>query len=267
MSKKVLILSDFVGFGNVAMSTARSVLTAMGCDVFCLPTAVISNTFNLGSFAALDTTAYLQQAVSVWEKLGFSFDAVFVGYLAGPEQAEWAAQQCRKWQAAGAAVFFDPIFADNGRLYNGIGEAHIAFLREMMALSDVFLPNMTEAQLLAGMPCQEVVTDPEALLSQLGGKTVIVTGAKTVQGSVVLYRETLMRLFPYEPIPGAFSGAGDLFSAVLIGETLNGKPMPEAIECAMKKTAQIIRHASQDGWQGSGLPAERYFYLLDSTLK
>lgn len=263
MSKKVLILSDFVGFGNVAMSTARAVLTAMGCEVYCLPTAVFSNTFNLGRFAALDTKAYLQQAASVWQELGFAFDAVFVGYLADAEQAAWVVQQCQSWKADGAKVFFDPIFADNGRLYNGIGQSHITFLREMMAAAEVFLPNMTEAQLLAGMACQEVIADPEALLSRLGGTEIIITGAKTEQGCAVLYRGEALRIFPYDPVPGSFSGAGDLFSAIVIGEAMNQKTMPEAIECAMKKTAQIIRHASQDGWQGTGLPAERYFYLLN----
>lgn len=259
MSKKVLVLSDFVGFGNVAVSTARSVLTAMGCDVFCLPTAVFSNTFNLGAFAALDTTDYLRRAVSVWEELGFSFDAVLVGYLADPEQAAWVAEQCRRWQERGAVIFFDPIFADNGRLYNGIGGAHMEFLREMMLLSDVFLPNATEAQLLAGVEYREVLADPEALLSRLGGRAAVITGAKTEAGSAVLLREEAVRIFPYEPIPGSFSGAGDLFSAILVGEAMQAKAMPEAISCAMEKTAQIIRRASQDGWNGTGLPTERYF--------
>lgn len=52
----ILILSDFVGCGNVAMGVARSVLTHMGHNALCLPTALISNTWNLGAPAVLDTT-------------------------------------------------------------------------------------------------------------------------------------------------------------------------------------------------------------------
>ena len=59
----ILILSDFVGCGNVAMGVARSVLTHMGHNALCLPTALISNTWNLGAPAVLDTTAYLQEAL------------------------------------------------------------------------------------------------------------------------------------------------------------------------------------------------------------
>ena len=60
----ILILSDFVGCGNVAMGVARSVLTHMGHNALCLPTALISNTWNLGAPAVLDTTAYLQEAIA-----------------------------------------------------------------------------------------------------------------------------------------------------------------------------------------------------------
>ena len=64
MEKHILILTDFVGYGNVAMATARAVLTRMGHRVYCLPTALISNTWNFGSCAQLDTTEYLKTS---WE--------------------------------------------------------------------------------------------------------------------------------------------------------------------------------------------------------
>ena len=82
----ILILSDFVGCGNVAMGVARSVLTHMGHNALCLPTALISNTWNLGAPAVLDTTAYLQEALAAWERLGIQPEGVLLGYLADEAQ-------------------------------------------------------------------------------------------------------------------------------------------------------------------------------------
>ena len=85
--KHILILSDFVGYGNVAMATSRAVLTRLGHRVYCLPTALISNTWNFGACAQLDTTAYLRDALETWQQLGFRLDGVLMGYIADEAQA------------------------------------------------------------------------------------------------------------------------------------------------------------------------------------
>ena len=128
----ILILSDFVGCGNVAMGVARSVLTHMGHNALCLPTALISNTWNLGAPAVLDTTAYLQEALAAWERLGIQPEGVLLGYLADEAQTVFIEEQCRRWREKGIKIFLDPIFADNGKLYRGITAARIAFLKRLL---------------------------------------------------------------------------------------------------------------------------------------
>lgn len=253
MEKNILILSDFVGYGNVAMATSRAVLTKCGCTVYCLPTALISNTWNFGACAVLDTTEYLRQSLANWEQLGFRLDAVLIGYIADEKQADFLAQCCEKWHDAGIPVYLDPIFADNGKLYRGITQERIDFLRKLLPLMDGIFPNATESCFLAG------TETPKKALSVLAGLTqgkVIITGAD----STVLLRDGENRYtLPYTPIPGNFSGAGDAFTALFLGSLLNGASAKESAETAIAKTAEWITASLDSTWQGMGLPVERFF--------
>lgn len=253
MEKHVLILSDFVGYGNVAMATSRAVLTRMGCTVFCLPTALISNTWNFGSCATLDTTDYLRRSLENWDQLGFPLDAVLIGYIADETQAEFLAHQCKKWHEQGIQVYLDPIFADNGKLYRGITEKQISFLHALLPLMDGIFPNATESCFLAGA---ETPLQALSLLGQMTDGKIIITGA---DNAVLLRDGQKEQTLPYTPVPGSFSGAGDAFTAVCLGGILAGKNPEESARAAIETTKAWIARSQAENWQGMGLPVERYF--------
>lgn len=257
MEKRILILTDFVGCGNVAMATSRAVLTRLGHGVCCLPTALISNTWNLGSCAQLDTTGYLKAALENWDKLGFRFDGVLLGYIADENQAAFLAEQCESWHRAGVPIFLDPIFADNGKLYRGITQERLDFLKNLLRQVDFVLPNLTEAQFLTGEadPCRALRG-----LMELGARGAAITGVPLGEENAVLLAlgaetETL----PYTPIPGNFSGAGDAFTALFTGGILSGKSPRESAQTAIRTTKQWIQQSQTNPSAIIGLPVERYF--------
>ena len=248
----ILILSDFVGCGNVAMSTARAVLTRMGHDALCLPTALLSNTWNLGTPAALDTTTYLQEALARWQQLGICPAGVLIGYLANREQAEFVEQQCRLWRAQGATVFLDPIFADNGKLYRGITPERLSYLKTLLPRIDYVLPNATEAQFLTGE------ADPMAAaraLVQLGAGCAVITGVED-HGVVLSQGQESLRL-DYTPVPGHYSGAGDSFTALFAGNILNGVSPVHSARAAADTLSRWIALYRQAPSPVTGLPVER----------
>lgn len=257
MEKHVLILSDFVGYGNVAMATSRTVLTKLGHRVYCLPTALISNTWNFGSCAQLDTTAYLAAALETWQQLGFRFDGVLIGYIADEAQARWIGAQCQGWHQAGVELFLDPIFADNGKLYRGITAQRLDFLRELLKQVDYVLPNASEAQFLTGE------TDPlQALkeLMDLGARGAVITGVpRGEENAVLLGCAGQTQCLPYRPIPGNFPGAGDAFTALFAGGILAGASPIASARTAIDTTKRWIQKSLEEHWQGMGLPVERYF--------
>lgn len=254
MEKHILILSDLVGCGNVAMATARAVLTRMGHRVYCLPTALISHTWNLGPSATLATTDYLRRTAELWQQLGFPLDGVLIGYLADEEQARWVKEQCHMWRQQGAVIFLDPVFADNGKLYRGITREQVALLGQLLEAADYVLPNLTEARFLTGED------DPLLALSALPCPGAVITGVPQAQGSAVLLRRGAERMvLPYDPVPGSFSGAGDAFSALFAGGILSGEQPRDAAQHAMDATKQWIQRSLEEGFGGVGLPVERYF--------
>lgn len=255
--KHILILSDFVGYGNVAMATSRAVLTKLGHRAYCLPTALISNTWNFGACAQLDTTDYLRQALETWEGLGFRLDAVLLGYIADSRQAAFLGQRCRDWHRVGVKLFLDPIFADNGKLYRGITPERLDFLRELLGQMDYVLPNLSEARFLTGEQ------EPNAALralGKLGAKHPIITGVSGEEGqAVLLLEEGRVHTLAYEPVPGNFSGAGDAFSALFAGGILSGLSPRDSAQGAIRETTRWIKQSLEENWNGMGLPVERYF--------
>lgn len=266
MEKNVLIMSDFVGFGDVALATARSILTGMGCHVFCLPTAILSNTWNYGNCAVLDTTDYMRSAMETWNTLAFPFDAVLIGYVANEKQVRWIEEQCKRWHAGGIRILLDPLFADHGKLYHGISPKQIDLLRVLMGYADDILPNVTEAQFLAGVPVQKPVLsrwELDSIVFEMAKWTsgrILVTGANVgSEQAVAAWDGQQVHLFPYESIPGSFSGTGDVFAALFLGACLKGMALADAVLYAITQTRFYLQQMVNCGWQGTGIPVERFF--------
>lgn len=88
MSKKqVLLINDICGYGKVATAAMLPLLSYMGHSVYNLPTALVSNTLDYGTFNILDTTEYIKGVFPVWKELGFGFDAIATGFIVSERQA------------------------------------------------------------------------------------------------------------------------------------------------------------------------------------
>lgn len=79
-SKRILLVNDMAGYGKVALAAMIPILSSARHQVFNLPTALVSNTLDYGTFDILETTGYMRGAIDAWEKLGFEFDAVATGF-------------------------------------------------------------------------------------------------------------------------------------------------------------------------------------------
>ncbi len=91
MRDKILLINDLPGYGKVALAAMIPVLSHMGFDLYNLPTALISNTFDYGKFEILETTEYMKNTISVWKELGFNFDGISTGFIGSEEQVRLVA--------------------------------------------------------------------------------------------------------------------------------------------------------------------------------
>ncbi len=272
MTKNILLINDMPGYGKVALSAMIPVLSYMGHSLCNLPTALVSNTLNYGLFDIMDTTEYMKNTIRVWDELGFHFDAVSTGFVLSPAQADviGAYIEERKKRDENLFVLVDPIFGDDGVLYNGIEPEAVAHMREICRYGDVVVPNMTEACFLTERHVGELALELSELrevtdsLRKLGAKNVVVTSAvekATGQHMVYGWNDGIGDYFrlDYDLLPVEMPGTGDVFSAVLLGEMVDGMELVPAVERAMNAVAEII--ATMEGEEDlfKGAPIEKIF--------
>ncbi len=271
MKQKILLINDLPGYGKVAISAMAPILSHMGYDLYNLPTALVSNTLNYGKFEILDTSEYMKNCLAVWDQLNFSFDAIATGFIVSEAQVELVLNYCKRERGKGKKVFVDPIMGDNNKLYNGVSQKTVSYMRELCSTADYVLPNYTEAAFIAGLTPQASITSAEGrdivdAIRQLGAKNVVVTSAKlTEHNAVIGYNANLKDYFeiPFEAVPAEFPGTGDIFSAVFLGRILSGVPVEDATRAAMRyiKTLIELNVDSPDIYRG--IQIEAYLDMLD----
>jgi len=269
--RQILLINDMAGYGKVATAAMLPILSYFGHPTYNLPTALVSNTLDYGKFNLLDTTDYIRGVFPVWAELGFHFDAIATGFIASERQAALVSGYCLEQAEKGTIIFVDPIMGDEGKLYNGVTEAAIVSMREMLAVAHLSFPNYTEACYLTGTPyCPTGVSAEEArrltdALRGIGTKSVVITSILVDgQSSVTGYNHDRGEYFtlPYTEIPVHFPGTGDMFSAILIGHLLNGEPLIESTRKAMDAVYTLIDLNKDNRDKNRGIPIERYLNLL-----
>lgn len=274
-SKKVLLINDLPGYGKVAIPAMTPALVRRRCEVFSLPTTVVSNTFNYGRFAVIDTTEYMKEAVKVWKELGFTFDAVSTGYIANDEQAEFISDYCREQALHGTVVLVDPIMADNGKLYNSITETRVEIMKKMVSVADYLIPNITEACFLSGKQyCEDGYSEAElfeivSALHEMGAKSVAITSAvlkesngKSTKAVVGYDNMKGCFLVKYREIPLKINGSGDTFASIVLAEILGGMRFTKAVKKAVYKVRRLIKKNLDIAGNYNGLPLEADIRLL-----
>jgi pyridoxine kinase len=248
--KHVLSVQDISCVGKCSLTVALPVLSAMQCRCSVLPTAVLSTHTAFPGPHVRDLTEDLDSVRCHWQRVGVSFDAISVGYLANPAQAQAV---CALLDAFPALTVIDPVMGDHGRLYSGITPDHVAAMRTLCRRGNILLPNVTEAALLTGIPYRPEY-DPgyyrelTAGMLGFGTEAVVITGVCTENrtiGFAGFHRETGDFSCQLPQIPRQQHGTGDLFAAVLTGALMNGLALPEAAALAAEFVANVLSSASE----------------------
>lgn len=272
-SKNILIINDMPGYGKVALAAMLPILSNMGHSVYNLPTALVSNTLDYGKFTILDTTDYMVKAIQVWQELGFQFDCITTGFLASAAQVGIIRDFITSQKKDGLLVMTDPIMGDEGKLYNGVTDETVDSMQRLIGVADVIVPNLTEGEFLTGLyRGKAALTREEARrvvdrLLDFGPRSVVVTSgqeAETGNHVVWCYDHAARTYFtiPYKLVQAHFPGTGDMFSAVLAGELLGGKPFQAAVKRAMDVIEQLVFLEQDEIEKNKGIRIEKFLGLL-----
>ncbi len=272
MEDKILLINDLPGYGKVALSAMLPVLSHMGFDAYNLPTAIVSNTLDYGKFDILDTTDHMAKSIEVWNELGFSFDAICTGFILTAEQVRLILDYCREQMKFGTKLYVDPIMGDEGKLYNGVSDKTISYMRSMCSCAELIVPNLTEAEFLTGLyEDKEDVTKEEAeemciKLHDMGAKNVVITSVQ-ISGKyyVTCYDDTEKCIYhvPFDHIDVRFVGTGDIFSAVLFGRIIRGAELKTAVEYTVRVMRRLIEENESEVDKFKGIPLEKNLGIID----
>ena len=83
---RVAAVHDMCGYGKCSLTAAIPILSAAGCDVCPVPTALFSAHTRYAVFTFHDTTDILSGYLDAWQKEDVELDGVYSGFLGSPDQ-------------------------------------------------------------------------------------------------------------------------------------------------------------------------------------
>ena len=145
---RVAAVHDMCGYGKCSLTAAIPILSAAGCDVCPVPTALFSAHTRYRVFTMHDTTDILNDYLDAWRQENVDLDGVYSGFLGSADQVAIIKRLYREYPHALRLV--DPVMGDGGEMYPTYTDQLCQAMGDLVDGADVLMPNLTEASILAG---------------------------------------------------------------------------------------------------------------------
>ncbi|KAF5047497.1 pyridoxamine kinase [Sedimentibacter saalensis] len=255
---KIAAIHDMSGVGRCSMTVLMPVLSALGCQVCPLPTALLSNHSEYKNFYFFDFTEHMEEYYSNWEKNNEEFDCLYSGFIGSEKQINIMLDIINKIKSKkDVLVVVDPVMGDHGITYKTYTDKMVEKMSQLVHKADIITPNMTEASILLGEKYLDHRIDTELLksylqrLCSLGPDICVITGIATVDGENInaCYdkRNNEYWKIPFRFVNKRYPGTGDLFTSLLVGYLMNDKKLPEAIEEASRFVSLTVKETYEAG--------------------
>ena len=247
--KRIMSIQDISALGKCSLTVALPIISAMGIECAVVPTAVLSTHTQFKGWTFHDLTDEMDPIADHWKQEGFTFDAIYTGYLGSFRQVDIVKRYFRDF-GDGARIIVDPAMADNGKLYAGFTPDFPLKMAELLDGADLVLPNLTEACFLLGKEYREnydrayITGILEGLLAR-GAKNAALTGVSFEEGrlGVVSMSGENGNISEYytERLPVNFHGTGDIYSSAAVGAYMSGRTIPDSLALAADYTVECMR--------------------------
>ncbi|MDO4913497.1 MAG: bifunctional hydroxymethylpyrimidine kinase/phosphomethylpyrimidine kinase, partial [Bifidobacteriaceae bacterium] len=231
---RIAAVHDMCGYGKCSLTAAIPILSAAGCDVCPVPTALFSAHTMYKHYTFHDTTEILNDYLDAWQQENVALDGVYSGFLGSTEQVALIQRIYRDYP--NALHFVDPVMGDGGHMYPTYTSELCEATGELAQGADILMPNLTEASLLThrdypgqNLTNAEVEDWLEALLA-LGAHNVVLKGIDRGDGKLRNYvaNNNGYEELVHDRLPYMIHGTGDAFASSLIGAVMCGKDLKEA---------------------------------------
>ena len=257
MQKRILTIQDYSCLGRCSLTVAIPTISSAGIEAISIPTAILSNHTAFSSWSYLDMTSKMEEIVSYWDKYNHSFDSIYTGYLSN-DQIPTVINIINKLKEDKTKIFVDPAMADNGKLYPGFDNNHVIMMRKLISISNIAIPNLTEACLLLDRDYNpdidnDGIKDMLLDLSKLGPSLVVISGIRRDDKIIIAsYNKNNDEYYFLEDdlLPGIYHGTGDLFSSAFISCLENDINYKDSIKISHEYVYEAIKCTLNDNQDG-----------------
>lgn len=243
--KKIAIINDISGFGRCSVAVSLPVISHMRVQGCVLPTSVFSNHTGFASYYYDDYTKHMRAYMEEWKKLNLRFEGIASGFLGSAEQIQIVKDFIEQFRDERTHVIIDPVMGENGKAYPTYTKEMCDRMKHLVEFADILTPNVTEACMLADMPYKEYGWEKGELLEMmerlrgLGAKKIVISGlnAESSISNAISERAGELRVLRQKRIGKVRSGTGDIFSAIIAADCVNGVDF----ETSVRKAAAFVR--------------------------
>lgn len=248
---RMAAVHDMCGYGKCSLTAAIPILSAAGCDVCPVPTALFSAHTRYAVYTFHDTTDILDGYLDAWRKENVELDGVYSGFLGSAQQVAIIKRLYAEYPHALRLV--DPVMGDGGHTYPTYTPELCEAMRTLADGADVLMPNLTEAAILTGReyPGQDLddaqVSEIVDALLALGARNVVLKGIDRGDGKIrnIVASATTgaagRHELVHDKLPFMTHGTGDAFASALCGAVMAGRPLAESAHIA----GEFVRHAME----------------------
>lgn len=268
--KKIAAINDLSGIGRCSLSVALPIISALKIQCCPFPTSILSSQTGYPKFTFLDLTDEMTNYYKVWKELNVNFDCIYIGFLGSISQIDIVSNFIE--ENPNTFIVVDPIMGDNGVLYPIFDEISCLKIKQLVKLSNLTTPNLTEACLLTGRDITkhdftryeiiEIAKD----ISKLGPDKVIITGILEGDNiSNLAYDKTIDEVFftsiKYNHC--SYSGTGDIFTSIISAMICRGFDLKYCVDTATNFIYKSVEYSSKfNNDRNDGIKFEQFLSYL-----
>lgn len=250
--KKIAAINDLSGIGRCSLSVALPIISALKVQCCPFPTSVLSSQTGYPKFTFLDLTDQMTDYYNVWKDLNVNFDCIYSGFLGSISQIDIVSNFIK--ENPNAFIVVDPIMGDDGILYPIFNEESCLKIKNLVSISNLTTPNLTEACILTNRDItnrnftHDELIDIAKDISNMGPDNVIITGILEGENiSNIAYNkvtnESFFTSIKYNNC--SYSGTGDIFTSILCAMICRGFDLKYCVETATNFIYKVVEYSSK----------------------
>ncbi len=251
--KKIAVINDLSGFGRCSLAVALPIISYLRVQCCPVPTSIFSNHTGFDHYFFDDYTNKMEEYISHWKRLELTFQGICSGFLGSVEQIEIVEHFFKEFKTEQTIAIVDPIMGDYGKPYGTYTDEMCREMKKLVQYADILTPNLTEACLLTDRDYESFGDSNRELLDlakelvEMGPSKVVITGVpqKSFLTNIIYEKGKEPKFIKRKKIGVNRSGTGDVFSAILSADAVNGVDFSKSVEKAADFIVRCIHRSME----------------------